>query len=89
YCSKYNPIEHRVFPHITRACKGVPLESVEMAKHYIEKTETTKGLKVVERIIDKVFETGRKYATDFKKNMAIQFDKFLPKWNYVAMPCTC
>ncbi len=89
YCSKYNPIEHRVFPHITRACKGVPLESVEMAKHYIEKTETTKGLKVVVRIIDKVFETGRKYATDFKKNMAIQFDKFLPKWNYVAMPCTC
>nr|WP_236631654.1 ISAzo13 family transposase [Endozoicomonas numazuensis] len=23
YCSKYNPIEHRLFPHVTRACKGV------------------------------------------------------------------
>jgi hypothetical protein len=22
YCSKYNPIEHQVFPHITRACQG-------------------------------------------------------------------
>ncbi|MGI9280929.1 MAG: ISAzo13-like element transposase-related protein [Endozoicomonas sp.] len=22
YCSKYNPIEHRLFPHVTRACKG-------------------------------------------------------------------
>ncbi|MGB3265204.1 MAG: hypothetical protein WBA89_14775 [Microcoleus sp.] len=21
--SKYNPIEHRLFPHITRACQGV------------------------------------------------------------------
>ena len=22
YCSKYNPIERRFFPHITRACQG-------------------------------------------------------------------
>src|SRR4030095_8138150 len=22
YCSKHNPIEHRVFPHVTRACQG-------------------------------------------------------------------
>ena len=86
YCSKYNPIEHRVFPHVTRACKGVPLDCVETAKHYIEKTETTTGLKVVVRIIDKVFETGRKYASEFKENMTIQFDDYLPKWNYTATP---
>lgn len=88
YCSKYNPIEHRVFPHVTRACKGVPLETIETAKHYMEKTETTRGLKVVVRIIDKVFETGRKYATDFKENMKLKFDDFLPKWNYTATPQT-
>jgi Rhodopirellula transposase DDE domain len=23
YCSKHNPIEHRLFPHLTRACRGV------------------------------------------------------------------
>ena len=68
YCSKYNPIEHRVFPHVTQACKGVPLETIETAKHYIEKTETTTGLNVVVRIIDKVYETGRKYAEDFKED---------------------
>lgn len=88
YCSKYNPIEHRVFPHVTRACQGVPLETIETAKHYMEKAETTTGLKVVVRIIDKVFETGRKYAADFKKNMTIQFDDILPKWNYTAVPKT-
>ena len=81
YCSKYNLIEHRVFPHITRACQGVPLESVETAQHYMQKVETTTGLKVVVRIIDKVFETGRKYAADFKATMTIQFDNLLPKWN--------
>ena len=86
YCSKYNPIEHRVFPHVTRACKGVPLETIETAKHYIEKTETTKGLKVVVRMLDKVYQTGRKYAKDFKQNMTIKFDDYLPKWNYTAIP---
>ncbi len=86
YCSKYNPIEHRVFPHVTRACKGAPLETIETAKHYIEKTETTKGLKVVVRMLDKVYQTGRKYAKDFKRNMTIKFDEYLPKWNYTAIP---
>ncbi len=66
YCSKFNPIEHRVFPHVTRACSGVPLECIETAKHYIEKTETTTGLKVVVKIVDQVFEKGRKYAEEFK-----------------------
>jgi len=86
YCSKYNPIEHRVFPHVTRACQGVPLQSVETAKQYMEKTQTTTGLNVVVRIIDKVFKTGRHYASDFKQTMRIQFDDYLPKWNYTAIP---
>lgn len=88
YCSKYNPIEHRVFPHVTRACKGVSLETVDTAKHYIEKTETTTGLKVVVRITRKIYETGRKYAADFKESMSIELDDSLPKWNYVAIPST-
>ncbi len=29
YCSKYNPIEHRLFPHSTRACRGVSLPHAE------------------------------------------------------------
>lgn len=60
YCSKYNPIEHRVFPHVTRACQGVPLETLETAQYYMEKAATSTGLDVVVRIIDQVFETGRK-----------------------------
>ena len=30
YTSKYNPIEHRLFPHLTRACQGVIFENVEL-----------------------------------------------------------
>ena len=86
YCSKYNPIEHRVFPHVTRACKGVPLEDVATAKYYIEKAETATGLKVVVRILDKIYQIGRQYAKNFKKTMTIKFDESLPKWNYTAIP---
>jgi Rhodopirellula transposase DDE domain len=86
YCSKYNPIEHRVFPHVTRACQGVILHTVDIAQHFIERTKTTTGLGVTVRILDKVYETGRKYAADFKQNMQIICDDHLPKWNYRAVP---
>jgi hypothetical protein len=86
YCSKYNPIEHRLFPHVTRACRGVIFRTLETVRHYISKTETTKGLTIKVRILDKVYQTGRKCAAGFKKTMKIVFDKFLPKWNYRAVP---
>jgi len=86
YTSKYNPIEHRLFPHITRSWKGVIFKTIDVVKNLIDETTTSKGLTVVSTILDKTFETGRKYAADFKENMKIKFDKFLPQWNYVAVP---
>lgn len=86
YCSKYNPIEHRLFPHVTRACQGVIFTSVDLVKELIEKTKTSKGLKVIVEIINKAYHTGRKVAEDFKKNMRIVFDEILPRWNYTAIP---
>lgn len=86
YCSKYNPIEHRLFPHVTRACQGVIFTSIELVKELMEKTNTTTGLQAFVHIIDKVYETGRKVAADFKKTMRIVFDDFLPHWNYRAIP---
>ena len=89
YCSKYNPIEHRLFPHITRACQGVVFSSLEVVTDLISKTRTEKGLKVFVHVIDKIYETGRKVKETFKSNMRIVFDKVLPKWNYCAVPKTC
>ena len=86
YCSKYNPIEHRMFPHVTRACQGVVFHTVQLVKGLVEKTRTSTGLAVTVDIIDKVYETGRKCAAGFKKNMKIVFDDLMPKWNYRAIP---
>lgn len=86
YCSKYNPIEHRLFSQVSRACRGVVFHTVERAKHYMGKTETTTGLKVIVGILKKVYATGRKYLDSFKATMKIVFDPVLPKWNYTALP---
>jgi hypothetical protein len=86
YTSKYNPIEHRLFSHVTRACQGVVFKSVELVKELIEKTKTSTGLKVMVKINDKVYQTGRKVSDDFKKNSTIRFDDYLPRWNYYALP---
>jgi hypothetical protein len=60
YCSKYNPIEHRLFPHVTRACQGVIFESVGLVKELMEETSTSTGLRVTVDIPDQVYRTGRK-----------------------------
>lgn len=86
YTSKYNPIEHRLFPHLTRACEGVIFESVETVKDLMGKAKTKTGLKVLATVLDKVYLTGRKVAQEFKESMEIVFDDYLPKWNYTAKP---
>ena len=86
YTSKWNPIEHRVFPHVTRALQGVIFKSHELVKELIETTTTQNGLTVKANIIDKVYMIGRKVVDGFKKSMRILFDDHLGRWNYVAVP---
>jgi len=46
------------------------------------KTKTSKGLKVFVKIVDTIYQSGRKVADDFKQTMHIVRDSFLPAWNY-------
>ena len=88
YCSKYNPVEHRMFPHVTAACRGVIFHTVGVVKHFMERTTTSTGLKVTVDVLDKVYATGRRCAAGFRKTMRIVFDELMPKWNYRAVPNT-
>ncbi len=88
YCSKHNPIEHRLFPHVTRACQGVVFHSVAIAKQFMEKTKTATGLKVTVDILESVYKIGKKCADNFIETMRIVFDDVLPRWNYRAVPQT-
>jgi hypothetical protein len=86
YCSKYNPIEHRLFPHVTRACRGVIFRGLETVRYSMAQAATATGLEVQVRVLEKVYETGRKCTAGFKETMRIVFDELLPKWNYRAIP---
>ena len=86
YCSKHNPIEHRLFPHVTRACEGVVFKSVPLVKELIENTRTETGLCVTANILDKIYETGRKAAEHLKSTLNLIADAVLPQWNYTITP---
>lgn len=85
YTSKYNPIDHRLFPHVTRACQGAVFSSLARVKYLMEQTKTQQGLTVIVQIIDKIYQTGRKVTHEFINHMPIVFDDYLPLWNYTAI----
>lgn len=86
YCSKYNPIEHRFFPHVGRACQGRLFDTLETVVELMRRTTTSTGLRATVNVMRRVYEIGRTVAKDFKANLAIVFDEFIPKWNYCAVP---
>ena len=86
YCSKYNLIERRMFPHITRACQGMLFDTIDTVVRLMRRTSTITGLRATVNVIRRAYETGRKVVNGFKSAMTIQFDELLPKWNYTAVP---
>lgn len=86
YCSKFNPIERRFFPHVTRACEGVLFDTLGTVLELMRKTATRTGLTTTVHVIKRAYEKGRKVAEDFKQTMPLIFDSFLPRWNYKAVP---
>jgi len=83
-CSKYNPIEHRMFCHVTRALRGVVLRTVDTATRFIARATTDTGLRVVAEVARRVYQKGVHASDDFIQEMPIRFHHFLPELNYTA-----
>jgi transposase len=88
YCSKFNPIEHRLFAHITRSWSGAPLLSVNDAAQRAARTITSKGLTVKVDINLKTYDIQRAIDDTYEEELAkrIVFHQQLPKWNYLIKP---
>lgn len=88
YCSKYNPIEHRVFPHITREWSGAPLLNLKDFGDRAELAHTKKGLKVIVDYNLKRYDTKRKLFPDYDdmRHRQITTGDILPKLNYSIRP---
>ena len=88
HCSKYNPIEHRLFPHITRAWSGVIFRSMEIVTNCLKRVWTNRGLKLTYARLEKAYQLQRQISASFLESYPIQFAKRLPDWNYTVVPTT-
>ena len=86
YLSKYNLIEHRLFPHVTRAMAGQNLLDVDCAVALLRRTKTSTGLRVTVSVNRKYYAPHREYSAEFRATMPIRFDADLSVWNYCAVP---
>ena len=88
YCSKFNPIEHRLFSQITRSWSGAPLMSLQNAADRAAMTTTKKGLKVHVHINSKTYDIKRPIVESYQKRLARQviFAPELGQWNYLVKP---
>lgn len=88
YCSKWNPIEHRLFCHVHRAWDATIFHNIQIVKERAELTSTKTGLGVKVTINDKKYLTKRKVNPSFKENIQnyVTFDEVLPLWNYHFSP---
>jgi len=85
YCSKYNPIERKLFAQVHRTIKHTILDDPEQVKSLIMKTSTKKGLSVEVRINDEFYpikELSRLEDIDEKR---ILRHPTLPKLSYTIL----
>lgn len=84
--SKWNKIEHRLFCHITRNWRGVPLETLDIVVQLIGSTRTQQGLEVHAWLDQKAYQKGRKVAQEDFHKLCIKPNAFQGEWNYEIHP---
>jgi hypothetical protein len=85
-CSKYNPIERRLFSHISMNWAGKPLSSLEVMLGYIRGTTTEKGLSVQASLLEGDYPQGEKVSRNQMDRVALQPHQVCPDWNYTIKP---
>ena len=86
YCSKWNPIEHRLFCHVHRAMSGVVFSNYETVKQLIELTSTETGLSVIVRLNMKEYKTGIKIDKAELDQNRISYHCKISELNYRIYP---
>nr|WP_251199596.1 ISAzo13 family transposase [Aromatoleum aromaticum] len=85
-CSKWNPIEHRLFSQISLNWAGKPLRSFESMTGYIAATSTRTGLTVTGVLKRGGNELGERVTDDEMKRLRLTRHSVCPQWNYTLRP---
>jgi hypothetical protein len=85
-CSKWNPVEHRLFSYISMNWQGKPLKTLEIMLGYIRGTSTATGLKVKASLDRGLYKRGQKVKSEDLERLKIESHAVCPKWNYTLYP---
>ena len=85
-CSKWNPIEYRLFSHISINWAGQPLRSLAVMLAFIRGTKTTTGLVVEAQLDEKIYRKGRKVSKRQFEELGLSAHDVCPLWNYTFSP---
>ena len=84
--SKWNPIEHHLFSHISNNWSGKPLTSYETVVKYAQTTKTSCGLRVSARLMRKNYNKGEAISPTELGKLMLAIHRTLPTWNYTLAP---
>ncbi len=85
-CSKWNPIEHRLFGPISLNWAGIPLRTWEGLLALIRGTTTATGLDVHAERLDGVYATGQTVSDAEMATLNLERHNVCPTWNYTIRP---
>jgi hypothetical protein len=85
-CSKWNPIEHRLFGFISLNWAGQPLRTFARMVGLIRGTTTTTGLTVRASLLPGEYPTGEKVSHAEMKGLKLVRHAVCPRWNYTIHP---
>jgi hypothetical protein len=85
-CSKWNPIEYRLFSPISINWAGQPLRSLEIMLGCLKATTTCKGLRVEAIVVDRKYLIGQTATDPEMAALHLQRHEVCPRWNYTFQP---
>ena len=85
-CSKWNPIEHRLFGPISQTWAGHPLATWEAMLGYLQGTTTATGLTVRAALHDGIYRTGESVPDAVMATLNLTTHDVCPTWNYTLRP---
>lgn len=85
-CSKWNPVEHRLFSEISKNWEGKPLRTIGIMLGYIRGTTTTTGLKVKAYLDEGIYKKGKIVTQDDMGKLKLKPHAVCPGWNYTIIP---
>jgi hypothetical protein len=85
-CSKWNPVEYKLFSQISLNWAGRPLRTLQMMLGYIRGTTTSTGLRVQALTDERAYEKGRKVTALEMEQLNLRPHEVCPTWNYTLSP---